>query len=77
MSAYGRLKIHHLYVAGTMTDCPLKRGVCLWEVKNSTFVCGWDDDRLSIKRGVWLWEVKNTVIVFGLGCWKRCLVMGG
>ena len=47
VSAYGRLKIQHLYVAGTMTDCPLKRGVCSWEVKNSAFVCGWDDDRLS------------------------------
>ena len=29
-----------LYVAGTMTECLLRRGVCLWEVKNAVFICG-------------------------------------
>ena len=33
-----------LYVAGTMTECPLRRGVHLCEVKNVVFVCGWDHD---------------------------------
>ena len=36
-----------LNVAGTMTECPLRRGVNLWEVKNAVFVCGWDHDRVS------------------------------
>ena len=31
-----------LYVAGTTTECLLRRGVRLWEVKNAVFVCGWD-----------------------------------
>ena len=32
-----------LYVAGTMIECLFRRGgVCLWEVKNAMFVCGWD-----------------------------------
>ena len=33
-----------LYVAGTTTECPLRRGVRLWEVKNAVFACGWDHD---------------------------------
>ena len=40
VSAYGRLKMQCLYVAETMTECPLRRGVRLWEVKNAVFVCG-------------------------------------
>ena len=28
-----------LYVAGTMTECPLRRGVHLWEVKNAMLRC--------------------------------------
>ena len=28
VSTYGRLKMQHLYVAGTMTECPFRRGVC-------------------------------------------------
>ena len=32
------------HVAGTWTDCPLRRGVYLWQVKNAVFVCGWDHD---------------------------------
>ena len=47
VSAYERLKMQCLYVAGTMTECPLRRGVNLWEVKNAVFVCGWDHDRVS------------------------------
>ena len=33
-----------LYVAGTMTECLLRKGVCLWEGKNAVLVCGWDLD---------------------------------
>ena len=33
-----------LYVSGTMTECLLRRGVYLWEVKNAVFVCVWDHD---------------------------------
>ena len=36
-----------LYVAGIMTECLLRRGVRLWEVKNAVSVCGWDHDRVS------------------------------
>ena len=36
-----------LYVAGTMTECLLRRCVCLWEVKNAVFVCDWDLDWVS------------------------------
>ena len=39
VSAYGRLKMKYLYVAMSMTKCPLNRGVRLWEVKNAAFVC--------------------------------------
>ena len=38
----GRLKIQCLYAAGISTECPLRRGICLWEAKNAVFVCGWD-----------------------------------
>ena len=33
-----------LNVAGTLTECSLRRCVCLWEVKNAVFECGWDLD---------------------------------
>ena len=33
-----------LYVARTMIECHLRRGVLLWEVKNAVFVCVWDHD---------------------------------
>ena len=29
-----------LYAARTVTECLLRRGVRLWEVKNAVFVCG-------------------------------------
>ena len=35
MSTYGRSKIQCLYVAGIMTECPLRRGVHLWEMSIS------------------------------------------
>ena len=28
-----------VYVAGTTTECLLKRGVHVWEVRNAVFVC--------------------------------------
>ena len=36
-----------LYVTGTTTQCLLRRGVHLWEVKNAVFVCGWDHNSVS------------------------------
>ena len=36
--------MHCLYVAGTTTERPHRRGVHLWEVKSALFVCGWDYD---------------------------------
>ena len=36
-----------LYVAGTMTECSVRRGVHICEVKNAVFLCGWDYDRVS------------------------------
>ena len=36
--------MQRLCVAGTMTECPLRRGVNLWEVKNAVFVYSWDHD---------------------------------
>ena len=50
MSAYGevstngRFKVQCLYVAGTVTEYLLRRGVHSWEVNNALFVCGWDHD---------------------------------
>ena len=38
-----------LYVTETLTECLLRRGVCLREVKNAVFVCGWDHDWVSAK----------------------------
>ena len=29
-----------LYVAVTLAECPVRRGVRLWEVTNAVFVCG-------------------------------------
>ena len=37
-----------LYVAGTMTECLLMRGVRSWKVKSVMFVCGWGHDLVSI-----------------------------
>ena len=42
VSASGRLKMECLYVTGTTTECLLRRGVCLWVVKNAVFVSDWD-----------------------------------
>ena len=44
VSAYGKLKLHRLYVAGTMTKCLFRRGVRLWKPKTAAFVCCWDHD---------------------------------
>ena len=33
-----------LYVAEVLTECLLRRGVHLWEVKNAMFECGLDHD---------------------------------
>ena len=33
-----------LHVAGTTTGRPIRRDVCLWEVKNEMFACGWDHE---------------------------------
>ena len=35
-----------LYVAET-TECLIRGGVHLWEVKNAVFICGWDLNLLS------------------------------
>ena len=45
--------------------CPLKRGVCLWEVKNVGFICGWDQKKCPLKRGDDLWEVNNVGFICG------------
>ena len=34
----GRLKMQGLYVAGIWTECLLRRGVRLWEVKNAAIL---------------------------------------
>ena len=34
--------MQYLYVAGTTTECLLRRSVYLWEVENAVLVCGWD-----------------------------------
>ena len=41
VSTYGRSKMQCLYVAGISTECLLRRGVRLWEVKNAVRVCMW------------------------------------
>ena len=35
-----RLKMYCLHVARTLTECLLRRGVCLWKVKSEMFACG-------------------------------------
>ena len=62
VSAYGRLRMQCLYVAGIMTECLLRRGVHFMKVKNAVFVCGWDHDWVSAKERcllakVWLYKV--------------------
>ena len=54
-----------LYVAGTLTACPLRRGVCLWEVKMQCLYVAGTLTVCPLRRGVCLWEVKNTVFVCG------------
>ena len=44
VSTYGRLVMQCLYVDETSRECPLRKGVHLWEVTNAVFVCGWDLD---------------------------------
>ena len=81
VSPLGRLKMHCLYVAGTITKCPLKRDVCLWEVKNVKFVCGWEGyTKCPFNRGVHKYGrskmqclyVARTIILF-----IKCQLMGG
>ena len=42
VSACGRLKMYCLCWAGTLCECPLRRGVYFWQVENVLFVLGWD-----------------------------------
>ena len=44
VSTYERLKMQCLNVTETTTECLLRRGVHLWEVKNAVFVYGWELD---------------------------------
>ena len=60
-----------LYVAGTMTECLLRRGVRLWDVSayarlkmQCLCVAGTMTDCL-LRRGVRLWEVTNAGFVCG------------
>ena len=60
-----------LYMAWTMTECPLRRGVRLWEVSaygrlkmQCLYVAGTMTE-CPLGRGVRLWEVKNAVFVCG------------
>ena len=48
-----RLKMQCLYVAGTLTECLLRRGVHLWEVTNALLELD-----CVLRRSVYLWEVK-------------------
>ena len=56
VSAFGRLKMQCLYVAWTTTECPLRRGARIWEVKNTVFAAGTMTE-CPLERGVRLWEV--------------------
>ena len=40
------MRFFYMYVAGTLTECLLRRDVHLrvWVVKNAVFVYGWDLD---------------------------------
>jgi len=45
------LKIHCLCGLDQITECPLTRGICLWEVKKAAFV--WVDHN-PLHRKIWL-----------------------
>ena len=65
MSAYGRLKIQCLYVAGTMTECPLRRGVHSYgKLKMQCLCAAGTMTECPFRKGVCSWEVKNTVFVW-------------
>ena len=48
VSASGRLKMWCLYVAGTTTECLLRRGVPLWEGDKKCSVFMWLGPHLSV-----------------------------
>ena len=54
-----------LYVAGTRTECLLRRGVCLWRLKMQSLYVAGTLTECPLGRGVHLWKVKNAVFVCG------------
>ena len=44
-----------------MTECPLMRGDCLWEVKSAEFLLYGSMTECPFRRGVCLWEAKYAV----------------
>ena len=44
VSAYGKVKLQRLYVAGTVTKRLFGRGARLWKAKTAAFVSCWDHD---------------------------------
>ena len=50
-----------LYVAGTMTECLLRRGVRLWGVKNAVFVYAWYQNLVFL-------QVFQDIVEHGFSC---------
>ena len=53
-----------LYVAGIMTECLLRRGVHLWEVKNAVFVCSWDLHSGKTSTHALTLSISDRVVIF-------------
>ena len=54
-----------LYVAGTTTECLLRRGVPYGRLNMQCLYVAGTTTECLLRRGVRLWEVKNTVFVCG------------
>ena len=65
-------------LSGSMTECLLRRGVHLWEVKNAVFTTiVWEHmTECPLMRGVCLWEVKSAVFLLS-GSMTECPLRRG
>ena len=63
VSAYGTVKLQCLFWLGTMVECPLRRGVRLWDSKTAVFILLGIMVECPFRRGVRLWDSKTAVFI--------------